>query len=563
MIALLMEISLHVTIIWLTAILIFSLGLVIYLGSNKLSSRAFAYCMFFVTLWMTAVGLNYAAHQFILLEISSRVSYFLGSTVAASFLYFFFAFPEDNRPKKILTLGLIIQQAIFFYLFLFTDTIIYNPTFAASQTSLSWQFGPLSFLFDLFFFGFFAIGIYILYSKYRVCVQISEKKNLLYMIWVIIVGAIPPSIVSILLPRFGYFELDWVGPVSEVIWLPILSYSIIKYRQMNVKVVVTEVLAIAMTAVFFINIFINKNWGVWSDILTFIAFIILTIYLLKGVLREARQKEQLKDLNDNLELKVAAQTVEIRKSYDLEKKARRDLEKLNETKDQFIMITQHHLRTPVTNIRWQIESMASGAFGTINSEIKEALKNTSTSVQRLIRIVDDFLSITALKVGTKILNISNADLLIILEDVFDELKFDSAAKHLNIEYPKEHSSWPLLPIDVSKMREVLLIVAENAVRYNLDKGFIKIKTRMSASNFNIEIQNTGVGIQNEDQNKIFTHLFHRTEQARTAHPMGMGVGLSVARAIVRAHHGEITLASEGLNKGAVVKLSLPLKAAYE
>jgi signal transduction histidine kinase len=510
-----------------------------------------------VTIWISCVGFFEAVRELHTALIFARLSYYLGSVISTTFLYFFLIFPDDSEPSTAARWTLIVLEIIFAYLFLFTNTVIYD-VFPISNLMWGWKFGNLSLLFEISFFGFFSYGIFVLYKKFRDEKYLKERNNLKYMLLTIVVGLFPPSILTIILPRFGYFDLNWVGPLSEIIWIPILSYSIIKYQQMNVRAVITEVLAIAMTAIFFINIFVNTPWGIWDDVLTFVVFVILAIFLIRGALREAKQKEQLKDLNDNLEQKVAAQTVEIRHSYDLEKKARRDLEKLNETKDQFIMITQHHLRTPVTNIRWQIESMMDGDKGKLPPNIEQSLTDTKTSVNRLIRIVDDFLSITALKVGSKILTISSGNLLTSLEDVLTELKYDIETMHLHATYSHDTSAWPELEMDVSKMREVVLIIIENAVRYNIPEGKIDIKTKHDDHSFEMTVENTGVGIENEDRNKIFNHLFHRSHQARTAHPMGMGVGLSVARAITRAHHGEITIESDGTDKGAKVKLIIPL-----
>ncbi len=328
---------------------------------------------------------------------------------------------------------------------------------------------------------------------------------------------------------------------------------------MNVRVVVTEVLAIGMTVVFFINIFIEIPFGIWGRAVTFVIFFILAYYLIRGVLHEFRQKEELADLNLHLSEKVTEQTVEIRKSYDLEKKARRDLEKLNETKDQFIMITQHHLRTPVTSIRWGIQEALKDTYGELQPSLRKALEGTSTAVGRLQRIVDDFLSITALKVGSQILNIAPASILPLLKDVISELHLDIREKQIQILYRNDPSAWPKLPVDAPKLRETILIVIENAIRYNIQGGSIEIDTQTKDGKFVMTVKNTGIGITSEERDKLFTSLFYRGDSAKSIHPIGMGVGLSVSRAIIRAHHGELTIESEGRGKGARATLALPIE----
>jgi signal transduction histidine kinase len=187
----------------------------------------------------------------------------------------------------------------------------------------------------------------------------------------------------------------------------------------------------------------------------------------------------------------------------------------------------------------------------------QALHDTNTSVSRLTRIVDDFLNITALKVGSQILNIETGNLEPLVVDVLHELKIDIENMRLTVEYPKDSTSWPDLEIDAGKVREVLLIIIENAVRYNVTGGQIVIKNQLNADSFEMTIENTGLGLATEDKDKLFTRHFFRSKRAQTANPIGMGIGLSVARAIVRAHHGELMIESDGENKGARIMLKLP------
>ncbi|MFA6601374.1 MAG: histidine kinase dimerization/phospho-acceptor domain-containing protein, partial [Candidatus Paceibacterota bacterium] len=211
-----------------------------------------------------------------------------------------------------------------------------------------------------------------------------------------------------------------------------------------------------MSIILFVNIFIDISSDPWTSIATFIVFIVLAFYLIKIILRESKQRELLSDLTTNLSLKVAEQTTEIRHSYDLEKKARRELEKLNETKDQFIMITQHNLRTPVTGLRYQLESILSNDNGQLEPGLRKAVVRASEATDRLNKIVDDFLAITAIKAGGNILTISQANLLPLIKEIIKELKMDIDNLKLTMKYPGEDEAWPSLPIDTSKVREALL-----------------------------------------------------------------------------------------------------------
>jgi signal transduction histidine kinase len=352
--------------------------------------------------------------------------------------------------------------------------------------------------------------------------------------------------------------------------ITLIFYSILKYRLFNIKVIATELLIFSLWIFISIRIFLATSiHEILIECCILLFTIVIGLITIRGTLKEITHREEieilasdLKSLNSTLSQKVAEQTAEVRKAYELEKHARRDLEKLNETKDQFIMITQHHLRTPVTSIRWELESMLNGTYGRVGAMLKQALNDTNTSVARLTRIVDDFLNITALKVGSQILNIETGNLKPLVEDVINELKIDIGNMHLSVDYLHNGASWPDLQIDAGKMREVLLIILENAVKYNVDGGTIQIKTRLVEDNagrmFGMTIENTGVGLTTEDKEKLFTRHFFRSKRAQAANPIGMGIGLSVARAVVRAHHGDLAIESAGENTGAKVMLKLPL-----
>ncbi len=551
-------------IVWIVASIIFSLALIIRLGSDKISSKAFSNSIFWVSIWIAGVAILTSTRSAELALYVARINYLMGDIIAISFLIFFLSYPENHNVNKIYQNILTLLSVALGIIFIFTEGII--STVNLSTTGYwRWDFGPISFVFE-FIFGFcFVFGILILLKKLIRNIDIKIRSNIKFMLLTIVTGSIPATIMCIILPRLGYFKLNWLGAASEIIWIPIISYSIIKYKQMDVKAVIAELLAVGMTLLFFINIFTDINSNVLLKIATLILFIIFSLYLFKSIIHEVNQQESLRILNLTLEQKVAEQTAEVKKAFEMEKGVRRELEKLNETKDQFIMITQHNLRTPVTSIRWETEALMKGERGAINEEAMTSIRNIDICTRRLLRLVDDFLNITAIRTGSEILEISRANMKTILEQVLSELKIDIGNMNINITYPKDDRNWPEIDVDISKIHEVVLIIIENAIRYNRKDGEIKISTERSVKNMHghesevlqVFVENTGVGITKEERNNLFTRLFYRSKKAQDTHPIGMGIGLSVARAIVRAHRGEITIESPGENMGATVTVTLP------
>jgi signal transduction histidine kinase len=188
--------------------------------------------------------------------------------------------------------------------------------------------------------------------------------------------------------------------------------------------------------------------------------------------------------------------------------------------------------------------------------LSRAIQDADESARRLTHIINNFLNITALKSGAHILSTSSISLKSVIRDVLQELKKEIEERNLVIDYPSDESAWPILTLDAEKIREVFLVILENAVRYNIPHGMVTIRTMHTERTFEVSVHNTGIPLTSEDSHKIFTENFYRSADARKAHPMGMGIGLSVARAIVIAHKGSIYI--EPGEGGTRVRVTLPL-----
>ncbi len=300
-----MTIDIYTILTWLAVAIVSSLGIVIYLGSNKLSTRAFVIMLITTVIWGIDVSLvRSVAGDSLITEFFMRSTYFVGGVISACFLYFCLTFPEDKRVSWRVTAGLIIVELAFIPLY-YSNLIVYGHFYIGGVQMWFWHFGPLAFLFDVFFDAFWVAGFYILYTKYKNYPEGSVRTNLKLMFWGMLIGVVPPTFVNIILPRLGYPNWDWFGPVSSLGWVAQLSYSIIKYRQMNVKAIAAEVFVLAMSILLFANIFVGEaSVGVASKVVIFITFIAVGYLFIRSMLREADQKEQLKDLNQNLSDKV-------------------------------------------------------------------------------------------------------------------------------------------------------------------------------------------------------------------------------------------------------------------
>lgn len=327
------------------------------------------------------------------------------------------------------------------------------------------------------------------------------------------------------------YEINLIGPIGMVVFMLLFSYNMIKDNFLSLKFFFIQLTIIILVSLTLSLLFLSDLRIIYIEIFFIISAILVFGYIL---------------------------TKFFSLSYNLEKKARRELEKLNETKDQFVSIAQHNLRIPITSINNRLNNIVSGKYGEINPEISKVLMEAIDSSNNLTNIANDFKDIAKLKTGSQILNLSTASLLPILESVLQELKIDIEQKKIRVSYPTNPNDWPIVHIDVNKIREVLIVIIENAIKYNIIGGTINISNIVEVNNLIITIENSGIGITTEEKENILNHSFYRSNRAKDINPTGMGIGLSVSRSVVEAHHGTLNIESKGRECGATVTVSLPL-----
>ncbi len=547
--------------IWITAILITSLATVTYWGSNKRSSHTFAIAMYAVAVYTAAGAFFLFQNDYKIEAVGIKFMFFVSMLIPALIYIFIKAFADEKRPGGWMIFWSLVVVGGAFYLNFFTDYIAGAPialSGIASGVFWGWKYGPYSLLLYIFSLTFYLAGVVILVKLFKNNPDHSFRANILLNLAGLFIGVSSPMICNTILPQLGNYDWVWFGQTSSIIWVSIIAYSILRYNKMSIKIVVTEVLVIGMAIAAFTNIFIGDFLGMSGKIAIFLAFSILGVYLIRSAITESAQKEQLADLNRHLQQKIEDQTKEIRASYQVERNARLELEKVDEAKNQFILITQHHLRTPITSIKWQLEAIMSDTYGSISPGLKKAMSDMGESVSRLNHLIDSLLSISALRSGIETLTKTSIGIKDIVEDIVTELKKDIDRKHLVVSMPAPKEVWTPVSIDKDRMREALFIVIENAVRYNVDNGSISITGHPTENTFELTVENTGAELSSDDKKKIFSELFYRSSQAQTSHPTGMGIGLSMAQAIIEAHKGTISLSSRKDNGGGVrVVVTLP------
>lgn len=549
-----MEVDARSVIIWVMSILTGSFSFVLLMSCKTLSARLFSLCSLFFSLWSTTMGFLIATKSPELGFFLPSFCYFLGTIIASFFYCFFFSFTkEESIPFGTIKI-LLLAESIFFILYFFTDLMIGNFVFNKELGFWTWEVKPLSIIFDLYFYSVFIFGVHNLYLRYKSVRDTNDKSNLKYMILTIIVGTFPPAIFNIAPHWFGIFKYNWVGPSTGIFWVMILGYSILKYQQMDVKLAFSQVSVLALNFIFFTNIFLNFQLGVYGRTTLAILFCTTGYFLIKLIIKDNERAEvlrrlngELNNLNSGLEEKVKAQTVEIRRVYEIEKKANENLKKLDQNKNDFIIVTQHHLRTPLSQIRWYLDSIKNGLYGPVTGDISGAVENISKVTDKLTKVLNHFLDISQLKVGNKIFNMEIVNSKDLIDAVIYELRLDLKKKGMFVEF--ESKDWPELNCDPEKIKDVFQIILDNAVKYGTEGSTITISVLSKKSSVMFKMKNSGLPLESKDLASIFKDSFYRSAEAKKLNPLGMGVSLLVAKTIMSAHRGVISLTA--INEGGV------------
>ncbi|KKS14261.1 MAG: PAS/PAC sensor signal transduction histidine kinase, partial [Parcubacteria group bacterium GW2011_GWB1_41_6] len=207
---------------------------------------------------------------------------------------------------------------------------------------------------------------------------------------------------------------------------------------------------------------------------------------------------------------------------------------------------------------WDTEAVhpQTGAFGAFGDKAKEAMVKVYTSNERLIKLIDDLLNISRIERGKMDYDFQVLPLEKLVGDVILELKPVAERKGLKINW-QEPVGLPKIKFDESKMRQVVLNLIDNAVKYT-EKGEIDAKLEKINGKIRLTIKDTGAGLAKEKIPLLFKKYSRvETKSPYGKHTQGMGLGLYVAKRIIDDHKGKIWAESEGEGKGSAFFVELP------
>ncbi|RKY32536.1 MAG: hypothetical protein DRP74_02380 [Candidatus Omnitrophota bacterium] len=231
------------------------------------------------------------------------------------------------------------------------------------------------------------------------------------------------------------------------------------------------------------------------------------------------------------------------------------LRKLRESYQKIILFTanaSHEIRLPITAIKGEAEVVLER--GRDIEEYRSVMESVVLEMDRLTRMINRLLYLSRGDSGMDKLDIKKVELMGLLSKMVEFYRVLTERKNIILDLSAKESSF-FVQADHSKLEELFSNIIENAIRYTPENGSITIEIAKQKDKHVISISDTGIGIPEEEQGKIFER-FYRVDKARSREDGGAGLGLSIAAMIVKMHKGEIKVKSQP-NKGSVFTISLP------
>jgi len=278
-------------------------------------------------------------------------------------------------------------------------------------------------------------------------------------------------------------------------------------------------------------------------------------YLLTEDIKEVFRKE-LK-IRENLILEVTSLSIlergeEFGKLVVLHNVTREKM--LEKLKTDFVSISAHQLRTPLTSLKWSLESLRFS--GKLTQEQQKILEKANESLTRILSLVNELLEITRIEEGRQLYKISSIKFEEILKKVIKEFEEKIKEKNLKFELKLPSKRIPRIKADPEKISIVIENLLDNAIRYTPAGGSIKISLDIFENELQFSIEDTGIGIPEKEKESIFKKFF-RASNAIKMETEGSGIGLFVSKNIVEAHGGKIWFRSQE-SKGSKFYFTIPI-----
>lgn len=210
---------------------------------------------------------------------------------------------------------------------------------------------------------------------------------------------------------------------------------------------------------------------------------------------------------------------------------------------EFLMNLTHELRTPIFTVQGYVHTLLDGAME--DPELsKRFLQNATLGIDRLVQLTNDLEQISKLEFGREIMKFEKFEIIKLFNDIYKELSLKAKEKNITLELKKDLDTHLTVYADYSKIKQALVNIIENAIKYGRNGGHVISEFwALDSDLVYIEVSDNGNGIEEKHISRVFER-FYRTDESRNSSIGGTGLGLAIVKHIIEAHKQTINLRSK-------------------
>ncbi|WP_077612001.1 sensor histidine kinase [Clostridium sp. Marseille-P2415] len=297
--------------------------------------------------------------------------------------------------------------------------------------------------------------------------------------------------------------------------------------------------------------------GTFLHLMIFSILAIIVVFLAKLLMKPFRELQRMLNraaegnLDEDISSHAYKETVQISESINMTLKK---LKAVDQSREEFVSNVSHELKTPITSIRVLADSLM--GMEDVPAELyREFMSDISDEIERENKIIDDLLALVRMdKTSGGNLNIAQVNINGLMELILKRLR--PIAGKRNVELTFESIREVTADVDEMKLSLALSNLVENAIKYNVEGGWVRVTLDADHKFFYVKVADSGIGISEEFQEHVFER-FYRVDKARSRETGGTGLGLSITKKIVLMHQGAIKLQSKE-GEGTTFTVRIPL-----
>lgn len=344
------------------------------------------------------------------------------------------------------------------------------------------------------------------------------------------------SITEFVASNTGFYEINLYSLFVLPIFLFMIIYSFTNMRVITGQFSATQLLTYVMIILVGSQFFFLEN--ATNQVLTLGTFILTLSF---GVLMNKDAKIEYEQKRKIEELAVQLESANTR------------LIELDKQKSEFVSFATHQLKSPLAAMKGYASLILDGDYGEVNPQVRESVNRIYESSRTLANVVEEYLNISRIELGTMKYYLEDQDIKPIIDDVIGELKPNIEKTGLAFTFDAKPDNY-VASIDVDKIKQVFMNFIDNSVKYT-PSGSVHVSLERNDKKILFKVTDTGIGMSEKTIQSLFLK-FTRAYNANKTNIHGTGLGLYVAKQIVDAHGGRVWAESEGEGKGSVFYVEL-------